>query len=211
MRATAHRRRRLTAAAAVVGALSLATGCAAPAEQEQPGAPTASASPSAAFAGKWSKLATACPTLTGEAAIRLKKTAPGTPSPADAVTPIAQNVNCTWGEGEGSVGVSLQINLTDGPLPADQAMAQQFQATFDGYTTDGTILRWRAEPGVEDKAYMAIHKDRATIELWVLSSNASVTVYYQGPEMDESQWDAALRERQTDLRGLAADVLDDLS
>ncbi|MGX7674279.1 hypothetical protein [Plantactinospora sp. DSM 117369] len=45
----------------------------------------------------------------------------------------------------------------------------------------------------------------------VLSSNARFTVYYQVREVAQAAWDAALTEHRETMRGLAADVLDDLS
>ncbi|MBE1492165.1 hypothetical protein [Plantactinospora soyae] len=211
---TPGRLRRLAQVSLLALALPLlATGCG---QSDPPagvgssgGAPTPSAS-SAGFTGKWSKLAATCPALTGAAATSLRKTGPGTPSAADADTPLAQNVNCTWGEGTGSVGVSLYLNRSDGPLPADQATAQEFQQGFDKYVQDGSTLHWKPEPGLEEKAYLGIHKDRVTIELFVLSSNARFTVFYQVKELDEAAWDAALAQHRDTMRGLAADVLDDL-
>ncbi|MBF9133517.1 hypothetical protein I0C86_31960 [Plantactinospora sp. S1510] len=209
------RLRRLAQAFLLVAALPLlATGCGRsdpPQVEGIPGAPPSPTGSSAGSTGKWSKLGTACPTLTGGTATSLRKTGPGTPSAADADTPVAQNVNCTWGEGTGSVGVSLYLNRSDGPLPADQATAEEFQQGFDKYVQDGSILHWKPEPGLEDKAYLGIHKDRVTIELAVLSSNARFTVYYQVKELDEAAWDAALAQHRDTMRGLAADVLDDLS
>jgi hypothetical protein len=190
----------------------LATGCGGAGPSERQGESPASTTTSASlFTGRWAKLAAACPALTGETAASLRKTGAGKPGPADTDTVVAQNVDCTWGEGEGSVGVSVYLNRSDGPLPADQTTAQQFQRAFDGYVADGSILYWKPEPGLEDKAYLGIHKDRATIELWVLSSNARITVYYQVAELERSAWDGALAQHRDTLRGLAADVLDDLS
>jgi hypothetical protein len=154
---------------------------------------------------KWSKLAGPCPTLTGPAATALRKTGPGRPSAADTDTPVAQNVNCTWGEGQGSVGVSIYLTRND---PRSQA---DFHKTFDGYVADGSILYSQPEPGLEDKAYLGINKDRATIELWVLSGNARITVYHQVAELEKADWPDALAQHRDTLRGLAADVLDDLS
>ncbi|TDC80583.1 hypothetical protein E1193_17225 [Micromonospora sp. KC606] len=42
-------------------------------------------------------------------------------------------------------------------------MARDFQRFFDGYVADGSILHWKPEPGLEDKACLGIHKDQATI------------------------------------------------
>lgn len=189
----------------------LTAACAGAGAQPAPRTPPATTSPTAAVTGKWSSLDAACPTLTGQVANQLKKTGPGKPGAADADTPVAQNANCTWGAGGGSVGVSLRLNRADGPLPADQATAQQFQTSFDGYVADGSIVHWKPEPDLEDKAYLAVHKDRVTIELWVLSSNASLTVYHQVSEVPEAERDTALARHRATLRGLAADVLDDLS
>ncbi|MEU7906943.1 hypothetical protein [Actinoplanes sp. NPDC049118] len=201
------RRLALTSLAAVTLALPAAA-CGGPARPATPATPSASAD---AFTGKWTGLDGACPTLTGTVATSLGRTGSGKPGPADADTPVAQNINCTWGEGEGSVGVSLYLNRSDGPLPAAETTAQEFQRSFDKAVTDGSIRHERPEPGLEDRAYLGIHKDRATIELWVLSSNARVTVFHQVPELDESTWESALAQHRDTMRGLAADVLDDLS
>ncbi|MEO3925150.1 hypothetical protein ABGB07_14960 [Micromonosporaceae bacterium B7E4] len=210
------RLRRLAQVSLPVLALPLlATGCGTSGSPSAEGTvapvPAPSGVSSTGFTGKWAKLSAGCPTLSGQTATSLRRTGPGKPGAADADTPVAQNVNCTWGEGTGSVGVSLYLTRSDGPLPADQATAQEFQQEFDRYVQDGSTLRWKAEPGLADKAYLGIHKDRATIELSVLSSNARFTVYYQVREMEQAAWDAALTEHRETMRGLAADVLDDLS
>jgi hypothetical protein len=138
----------------------------------------------------------------------LHTTGAGRPSAADTDTPVAQNINCTWGDGEGSVGVSIYLNRSD---RSSTTAASEFQRAFDGYVADGSILYSQPEPGLADKAYLGIHKDRATIELWVLSGNARMTVYHQVAEMQKADWADALAQHRETLRALAADVLDDLS
>lgn len=211
---TGHLRRPGTVRAAlpaVVLALLAATGCGGSGPDRQQTAAPAAATPSASFTGRWSKLSAACPTLTGQAATSLGRTGVGKPSPADADTPVAQNINCTWGQGKGSVGASVYLIRSDGPLPADKATAQEFQRSFDRYVADGSILHSKPEPGLEDKAFLAVHKDRATIELWVLSGNARIVVHHQVAELEKAAWDNALAQHRDTMRGLAADVLDDLS
>ena len=200
------RRLALTSLAAVTVALATAA-CGGPVRPVTPARPSSSA---AAFTGKWTGLAGPCPTLTGTVATSLGKTGPGKPGPADADTPVVQNINCTWGEGEGSVSVSLYLNRSDGPRPADETTAQEFQRSFDKAVADGSIRHERPEPGLADQAYLGIHKDRVTIELWVLSSNARMTVFHQVPEPNETARESALAQHRDTVRGLAADVLDDL-
>jgi hypothetical protein len=180
-------------------------------ESRSAGGSAASTTPSAKFTGKWTRLGTACPALSGDTAKSLKLTGSGTPSAADLDTTVAQNVNCTWGKGAGSVGVSMYINRSDGPLPADQESAKDFNEELDKRVKDGSTLYWKPEPSLADRAYLAIHKDRANIELSVLSSNASITVYYQVAEIDRADWDKALAQHRETMRGLAEDVLDDLA
>jgi hypothetical protein len=213
---TFGRARRLMQASLPVLTLALVTAaCAGPAEPKTPGTPPASAPasalPSTGFTGKWTKLAAACPTLTNKTATALHRTGAGKPSPADTDTAVAQNVNCTWGEGPGSVGVSLYLNRSDGPLSANETTAQEFHRSFNKYVADGSILYSKPEPGLEDEAHLAVNKDQATIELWILSGNARITIYYQGAVLEKSAWDGALAQHRDTLRGLAADVFDDLN
>ncbi|HET9516370.1 MAG TPA: hypothetical protein VFO77_01460 [Actinoplanes sp.] len=138
-------------------------------------------------------------------------TGPGKPSAADVDTPVAQNINCTWGEGKGSVGVSIYLDRNKQPSPADSTTAAAFQRAFDGYVADGSILYSEPEPGLEDKAYLAINQDRSTIELWVLSGNARITIYHDvAEESQEAAWASTLAQHRGTLRALAADVLNDL-
>lgn len=201
---------RLARASLSVLMLALPAGCAGSRPPERESQTTVPAVPTTSFTGRWTKLAGVCPTLTGATAASVGRTGAGKPGPGNVDTPVAQIVNCTWGEGEKSVGVLLSLNRSDGPLPADQATAQQFQRFFDRYVADGSTVYWKPEPALEDKAYLSIHKDRVTIKLSILSSNAEFTVYYQVAELERSAWDDALAEHREILRGLAADVLDDL-
>ena len=47
--------------------------------------------------------------------------------------------------------------------------------------------------------------------LWILSSNARIIVYHAIPKVDEDRLDEALDQHRDTMRGLAADILDDLS
>jgi hypothetical protein len=196
------------ALAATLGLLATMTACTEP-DDGSP-APPSSLAASPAYTGKWSKLETACPALTTATMAELKITGTGTPSAADASTDFGQNINCSWGEGEGYVAVSLQTYLSDGPLPADKLAARDFQEKVDKSVGTGEIVHSVPDAGFQDKAYLAVFKDQATLQLWTLSSNVKVTVYRTGPRLEKAAWDGALRDNKATLEKITLEVLDDL-
>jgi len=190
-----------------LGLLTAAAACTGPGDAPRT---TPSALPSAAYTGKWSNLDTPCPTLTPATKAELNITGSGTPSPADTSTFIGQNITCSWGEGEGSFAVSVRTNLRDGRLPADEQTAMDFQDQVDLSIGAGDIVYSIRDIGIQDRAYLTIYKDHATVQLWALSSNASVTIYRTGPRLPKSAWDKALGDQKTTLEKVATEVLNQL-
>ncbi|MFG1607894.1 hypothetical protein [Actinoplanes sp. NPDC049265] len=191
------------------GLVTAMAACTGPGDTAGPGT-TPSALPSAAYTGKWSNLDTPCPTLTPATKAELDITGSGTPSPADTSTFIGQNINCSWGEGEGAFAVSVRINLRDGQIPADEQTALDFQDQVNRSIAAGEVLHSIRDIGFQDRAYLTIHKDQATLQLWTLSSNASVTIHRTGPRLEKSAWDKALSDQKSTLEKVATEVLNQL-
>ncbi|GAA2511503.1 hypothetical protein [Winogradskya humida] len=164
-----------------------------------------------AFAGKYTKLNGACPTLDGDTAKDLKLPATGTPADANADTPISQLVTCTWGTGAGSVAVLVSIDRHTGTPTAEERTAGQFEKDWQTSIDDGRTLAAKPVSGVGDQGYLGVHRDRQSIVLSTRASNAQVQVSYGVADMEPASF-AATRDKNADtLVALGRDVLDDLA
>lgn len=192
----------------------LASGCGVDVEPVEPlpgSKPSATATASGEFVGQWNKLERACPTLDGETAKALELPAVGTPGPVANDNILAQIADCHWGRGPGSVDVLVNINRAVGSPTAEEQTAEKFEEEWNASVRNGETLVAKPEAGIEDAAYIGIHRDRVSVVLAVRSSNARILISYEvAEEMGPDTFDVSLAQHRDTMLALAGDVLDDL-
>jgi hypothetical protein len=164
----------------------------------------------AKYTGKWKTLAGKCPMLTGSSARELglaPETSPN--SYSDSVAGLL--TQCTWDGKTGPTIITIDIMRLDNEKgTAEQKAAKETQNKWDQYLRGEFLIKFKDDFDLGNESHIGIHRDQSHVIFLLQSSNVAIKIIHEASNGGIANSNESLMAYRATMRGLAADVLDDL-